>query len=78
MQPADLAGYCNDQVYIRRPMHTPPGRVAVRDLMPVKQIKGPAPVMVDRHVFYYTPCSAPLLELSTEVGVMAGISIIFS
>jgi fido (protein-threonine AMPylation protein) len=34
LQPADLAGYRNDQVYIRRSMHTPPGRDAVRDLMP--------------------------------------------
>jgi len=30
----DLAGYRNDQVYIRRSMHVPPRREAVRDLMP--------------------------------------------
>ena len=34
LQPADLAGYRNDQVYIRRSKHTPPNRDAVRDLMP--------------------------------------------
>jgi hypothetical protein len=32
--PADLAGYRNGAVYIRRSMHTPPRREAVRDLMP--------------------------------------------
>ena len=31
---ADLAGYRNDQVFIRRSRHTPPSREAVRDLMP--------------------------------------------
>lgn len=35
LRPADLAGYRNDQVYIRRSMHVPPNRDAVRDLMPV-------------------------------------------
>jgi len=34
LQPADLAGYRNDQVYIRHSLHTPPNREAVRDLMP--------------------------------------------
>jgi Fic family protein len=34
LQPADLSGYRNDQVYIRRSMHTPPNKEAVRDLMP--------------------------------------------
>jgi fido (protein-threonine AMPylation protein) len=34
LKPADLAGYRNDQVYIRRSMHTPPSKEAVRDLMP--------------------------------------------
>jgi hypothetical protein len=32
---SDLAGYRNGQVYIRRSMHVPPSREAVRDLMPV-------------------------------------------
>jgi hypothetical protein len=31
---ADLAGYRNAPVYIRRSMHTPPNQSAVRDLMP--------------------------------------------
>jgi hypothetical protein len=34
LRPADLAGYRNDQVYIRRSMYVPPNRAAVRDLMP--------------------------------------------
>lgn len=34
LKPADLAGYRNDPVYIRRSMHVPPSREAVRDLMP--------------------------------------------
>lgn len=34
MQAADLAGYRNGPVYIRRSKHTPPKVEAVRDLMP--------------------------------------------
>ena len=34
LQTADLAGYRNDQVYIRRSMHVPPRYEAVRDCMP--------------------------------------------
>lgn len=34
LQPADLAGYRNDRVYIRRSMHVPPSCEAVRDTMP--------------------------------------------
>ena len=34
LKPADLAGYRNGPVYIRRSMHTPPSKEAVRDLMP--------------------------------------------
>ena len=34
LKPADLAGYRNGPVYIRRSMHTPPSREAVRDMMP--------------------------------------------
>jgi hypothetical protein len=34
LRPADLAGYRTDQIYIRRSMHVPPAREAVRDLMP--------------------------------------------
>jgi hypothetical protein len=35
LKPADLAGYRNDQVYIRRSMHVPPSRETVRELMPI-------------------------------------------
>jgi Fic/DOC family len=35
VRPADLAGYRNAPVYIRRSMHVPPGSEAVRDAMPV-------------------------------------------
>jgi len=34
LKPSDLAGYRNCPVYIRRSMHTPPNREAVRDAMP--------------------------------------------
>lgn len=34
LKPADLAGYRNGPVYIRRSMHVPPNSNAVRDLMP--------------------------------------------
>lgn len=34
LKPADLAGYRNGPVHIRRSMHTPPNPEAVRDLMP--------------------------------------------
>ena len=34
LRAADLAGYRNDQVYIRRSMHVPPRYEAVRDCMP--------------------------------------------
>ena len=34
LRPADLAGYRNGQVYIRRSMHVPPRHDAVRDCMP--------------------------------------------
>lgn len=35
LRPADLAGYRNGPVYIRRSMHIPPSPEAVRDAMPV-------------------------------------------
>ena len=35
LRPADLAGYRNAPVYIRRSMHVPPNREAVSDAMPV-------------------------------------------
>jgi hypothetical protein len=34
VRPADLAGYRNGSVFIRKSMHVPPNREAVRDLMP--------------------------------------------
>ena len=34
LKPADLAGYRNGPVYIRRSQHVPPNREAVRELMP--------------------------------------------
>lgn len=34
LKTSDLAGYRNDQVYIRQSMHTPPSKEAVWDLMP--------------------------------------------
>jgi hypothetical protein len=34
LQPADLAGFRNGAVYIRRSMHVPPSHAAVRELMP--------------------------------------------
>lgn len=35
LKPADLAGYRNDQVFIRGAQHVPPSKDAVRDCMPV-------------------------------------------
>jgi Fic family protein len=34
LKPADLAGFRNGAVYIRRSMHVPPSQEAVRELMP--------------------------------------------
>jgi len=34
LRPADLAGYRNDQIYIRGSKHVPPSREAVRDMLP--------------------------------------------
>jgi fido (protein-threonine AMPylation protein) len=57
LQPADLAGYRNDQVYIRQSMHTPPNRDAVRDLMPalfdlIKEEPNPAVRVVLGHFMF--------------------------
>ena len=57
LQPADLAGYRNDQVYIRRSLHTPPNREAVRDLMPalfdlIKDETNPAVRVVLGHFMF--------------------------
>ena len=59
LKPADLAGYRNGPVYIRRSMHVPPSREAVRDLMPaffelLQNEKEPAVRVVLGHfVFVY-------------------------
>ena len=59
LQTADLAGYRNDQVYIRHSMHLPPNREAVRDLMPalfdlIKEEPNPAVRVVLGHfIFVY-------------------------
>lgn len=59
LRPADLAGYRNDQVYIRRSMHVPPKREAVRDLMPAlfellrEETEPAARVVLGHFVFVY-------------------------
>jgi len=59
LKPADLAGYPNGQVYIRRSMHLPLNREAVRDAMPaffdlLREEKEPAVRVVLGHfVFVY-------------------------
>jgi hypothetical protein len=59
LKPADLAGYRNGQVYIRRSMHVPLNREAVRDAMPafldlLREEKDPAVRVVLGHfVFVY-------------------------
>ncbi len=54
---ADLAGYRNDQVFIRYSQHTPPNREAVRDLMPalfdlIKEEPNPAVRVVLGHFMF--------------------------
>jgi len=59
LKPAELAGYRNGQVYIRRSMHVPPNREAVRDAMPaffdlLREEKDPAVrVALGHFVFVY-------------------------
>ncbi len=59
LRPADLAGYRNDQVYIRRSMHVPPRREAVRDMMPaffdllVDETEPSVRVVLGHFVFVY-------------------------
>jgi hypothetical protein len=59
LKPSDLAGYRNGQVYIRRSMHVPPNREAVRDAMPaffdlLRDEKDPAVrVALGHFVFVY-------------------------
>jgi fido (protein-threonine AMPylation protein) len=59
VRPADLAGYRNGQVYIRRSMHVPPNRDALRDLMPAffellrEESEPAARVVLGHFVFVY-------------------------
>jgi fido (protein-threonine AMPylation protein) len=59
LRTADLAGYRNDQVYIRRSMHVPPRYEAVRDCMPVffdllrEEPKPPVRVVLGHFMFVY-------------------------
>lgn len=57
IKPADLAGYRNGPVYIRRSMHSPPRPEAVRDLMPtffelLQQEREPAVRIVLGHFIF--------------------------
>jgi hypothetical protein len=57
LKPADLAGYRNGAVYIRRSMHVPPSMEAVRDLMPtffelLEEEKEPAVRVVLGHFMF--------------------------
>ena len=59
LRTADLAGYRNDQVYIRRSMHVPPRYEAVRDCMPAffdllrKEQEPSVRVVLGHFVFIY-------------------------
>jgi hypothetical protein len=57
LRPADLAGYRTDQVFIRNSKHVPPGKQAVRDLMPalfdlLREEKEPAVRIVLGHFLF--------------------------
>lgn len=60
LRTADLAGYRNDQVYIRRSMHVPPRYEAVRDCMPAffdllrEEPEPSVRVVLGHFVFVYT------------------------
>jgi Fic family protein len=59
LKPADLAGYRNSQVYIRKSMHVPLNRQAVRDAMPAsfdllsEEIHPVVRVVLGHFVFVY-------------------------
>lgn len=59
LRPADLAGYRNAPVYIRRSMHVPPNSDAVRDAMPVffelltQDTEPPVRVVLGHFIFVY-------------------------
>jgi hypothetical protein len=59
LRPADLAGYRNDQVYIRGSKHVPPSREAVRDMLPAlfdllkEETEASVRVVLGHFVFVY-------------------------
>jgi fido (protein-threonine AMPylation protein) len=59
LRPSDLAGYRNGPVYIRRSMHVPPNRDAVRDLMPAffdlleEEQEAQARIVLGHFIFVY-------------------------
>ena len=59
LQAGDLAGYRNNQVYIRRSMHVPPRHEAVRDCMPAffdllrKELEPAVRVVLGHFIFVY-------------------------
>ena len=59
LRAGDLAGYRNGPVYIRRSMHVPPNREAVRDLMPAffdllaEEIEPAVRVVLGHFIFVY-------------------------
>jgi Fic/DOC family len=59
LRAADLAGYRNGAVYIRRSMHTPPSKEAVRELMPAlfellqQEIEPAARVILGHFMFVF-------------------------
>lgn len=59
LKPSDLAGYRNDQVYIKGSMHTPPNKDAVRDAVPTlfdmlkEEKNGVARVVLGHFIFVY-------------------------
>lgn len=60
LRPADLAGYRNGPVYIRRSMHVPPSCEAVRDIMPAffdllkEETESSVRVVLGHFIFVYT------------------------
>ena len=71
LRPADLAGYRNDPVYIRRSMHVPPRFEAVRDLMPaffdllIEEPEPPVRVVLGHFMFVYIH---PYLDGNGRIG----------
>jgi hypothetical protein len=59
LRTANLAGYRNDQVYVRRSMHVPPRHEAVRDCMPVffdllrEELEPSVRIVLGHFVFVY-------------------------